>query len=152
MNLTEVHGTIVKKITIKASAERIFEALINPDQRMTWWGAEGRFQTTEMESDLRLGGRWVMRGIGIGGKPFNLVGEYRNIERPRLLVFTWLPDWQEGATESLVRFELEEKDGVTTVRLTHSGLTSEGVRAHQGWPQILTWLQAYAEGRRPTRG
>jgi len=46
MNLTEVHGTIVKEI-IKGSAERIFEALTNPDQRMTWWGAEGRFQTTE---------------------------------------------------------------------------------------------------------
>src|SRR5262249_23751363 len=102
-----------------------------------------------MESDLRFGGRWAMRGIGVGGKPFSVVGEYRNIERPRLLVFTWLPGWQEGATESLVRFELEEKDGVTTVRLTHSGLTSEGVRAHQGWPQILTWLQAYAEGCRP---
>ena len=105
-----------------------------------------------MESDLRFGGRWAMRGIGVGGKPFSVVGEYRNIERPRLLVFTWLPGWQEGATESLVRFELEEKDGVTTVRLTHSGLTSEGVRAHQGWPQILTWLQAYAEGCRPHPG
>jgi len=50
-----------------------------------------------------------------------------------------------------VRFDLEEKDGATTVRLTHSGLTSEGARAHQGWPQILTWLQAYVEGHRPAR-
>jgi uncharacterized protein YndB with AHSA1/START domain len=61
------------------------------------------------------------------------------------LVFTWLPTWQEGATESLVRFDLEENDGVTRVRLTHSGLISDGVRAHQGWPQILTWLQTYVE-------
>ena len=151
MNLTEARDTIVKKIIIKGSAERIFEALTNPDQRIKWWGAEGRFQTTEMESDLRPGGRWAMRGTGLGGKPFSVVGEYRTIERPRLLVFTWLPDWHEGATESLVRFDLEEKDGATTVRLTHSGLTSEGARAHQGWPQILTWLQAYVEGHRPAR-
>ena len=54
MNLTDARGTIVKEITIKGSAERIFEALTNPDQRMKWWGAEGRFQTTQMESDLRL--------------------------------------------------------------------------------------------------
>jgi len=145
MNQTDERDTIVKEITIKASAGRIFEALTDPDQRMKWWGAEGRFQTTQMESDLRPGGRWAMRGTGIGGKPFSVVGEYRVVERPRLLVFTWLPNWQEGATESLVRFDLEESDGVTTVRLTHSGLTSDGVRAHQGWPQILTWLQAYVE-------
>jgi len=147
MNLTDASDTIVKEITIKASAERIFAALTDPDQRVTWWGADGRFRTTQMESDLRPGGRWVMRGIGLGGKPFSVAGEYRNIERPRLLVFTWLPDWHEGATESLVRFDLEEKDGVTTLRLTHSRLTGEGLRVHQGWPQILTWLRAYVEGR-----
>jgi uncharacterized protein YndB with AHSA1/START domain len=151
MNLTEARDTIIQEITIRGSAERIFEALTNPEQRMRWWGAEGRFQTTEMESDLRPGGRWAMRGIGIGGGPFSVVGEYRSVVRPRLLAFTWLPSWQEGASESLVRFDLEETDGVTKVRLTHSGLTSEGARAHQGWPQILTWLQAHVEGRRPSR-
>jgi uncharacterized protein YndB with AHSA1/START domain len=138
--------TIVKEISIRASAERIFEALTSPDQRVRWWGAEGRFQATHMESDLRPGGRWLMRGIGMGGRPFTVSGRYRDIERPRLLVFTWLPDWQDDAPESLVRFELEERDGVTTVRLTHSGLTSEASRAsHQGWPQILAWLRAYVE-------
>src|SRR6516165_1958103 len=129
MNLTDAPGTIVKEITIKGSAERLLQALTNPDQRIKWWGAEGRFQATQMESDLRPGGKWVMRGIGIGGKPFTVLGTYRTIERPHLLVFTWLPDWHEGATESVVRFDLEEKDGVTTLRLTHSGLTSEGARA-----------------------
>jgi len=50
--------------------------------------------------------------------------------------------------ESLVRFDLQEKDGITTVRLTHSGLTTESSRAqHRGWPDILAWLQAYVEGR-----
>jgi hypothetical protein len=34
---------------------------------------------------------------------------YRQIERPRLLLFTRLPDWQEDATETIVRFDLEEK-------------------------------------------
>jgi uncharacterized protein YndB with AHSA1/START domain len=135
---------IVQEITIKAPAERIFEALTSPGQRVRWWSAEGRFQTTHMESDLRPGGKWMMRGIGMGQKPFTVVGEYREIERPRRLVFTWLPDWQEDATESIVRFDLEEKDGVTTVRLTHSGLASESSRAsHKGWPLILTLLQAY---------
>lgn len=146
MNPITISDTIVQEIAIKGSAERIFEALTNPGQRFKWWRAEGRFQTTQMESDLRLGGKWIMRGIGIRGKPFTVRGEYRQIDRPRLLVFTWLPDWQEDATETIVRFDLEEKNGVTTVRLTHSGLASESSRAsHKGWPQILTLLRDYVE-------
>jgi uncharacterized protein YndB with AHSA1/START domain len=62
-----------------------------------------------------------------------------------MLAFTWLPDWQQNPTETLVRFDLTEKDGLTTVRLTHSGLTPEGLQAHKGWPQILAWLRGYVE-------
>lgn len=146
MDRTSTTDAIVTEITIKAPAERVFEALSNPEQRVQWWGAEGRFRTTHMESDLRPGGKWTMRGVGMGGKPFKVVGEYRPVERPRLLVFTWLPDWQENASETLVRFDLEERGGVTTVRLTHSGLTTDSARdSHRGWPQILSWLKAYVE-------
>jgi uncharacterized protein YndB with AHSA1/START domain len=146
MNPTDARDTIVKEIAIKAPAERIFEALTNPQQRLKWWGAEGQYRGTHMESDLRPGGKWMTRGIGRGGNSFTVGGEYRKIERPHLLVFTWLPDWEENASESLVRFDLDEKDGVTTVRLTHSGLTSESSRDHhRGWPQVLAWLRAYVE-------
>ncbi|MFZ0964722.1 MAG: SRPBCC domain-containing protein [Terriglobia bacterium] len=146
MNPTSAGDTIVQEIAIKGSAERVFEALTDPGQRVKWWGSEGRFQTTHMESDLRPGGKWMMRGIGMGGKPFTVQGKYRQIERPRILVLTWLPDWQEDAVETIVRFDLNEKNGITTVRLTHSGLTSESSRAsHKGWPQVLGWLQAYVE-------
>jgi uncharacterized protein YndB with AHSA1/START domain len=89
-----------------------------------------------------------MRGTGVGGGPFTVRGEYRQIEPPRLLIFTWLPDWQADATETTVRFDLSENNGVTTVRLTHSGLKTESSRlSHKGWPQVLTWLQTYSEGR-----
>lgn len=146
MNPTSVSDTIIQEVTIRGTADRVFEALVSPDQRVRWWGREGRFQADQMESDLRPGGKWMMRGSGLGGKPFVVKGEYLQIEPPRLLVFTWLPDWQEAAVESVVRFDLEERNGVTTVRLTHSGLTSEAARlSHKGWPQILTWLQAYVE-------
>jgi uncharacterized protein YndB with AHSA1/START domain len=148
MNPTDSSDAIIKEIIIKASAERIFEALVDPRQRVKWWRVEGRFQAIDMESDLRPGGAWLIRGIGIGGKPFTVRGEYCVIERPRLLEFTWLPDWQEDAQLTLVRFDLEEKDGFTTVRLTHSGHTTERSReSHQGWPKIMVRLQAYVEGR-----
>ena len=78
------------------------------------------------------------------------MNERVNLHKPahhkELLVFTWLPDWYENATETLVRWELKENNGVTIVRLTHSGLTTEAARtSHRGWPQILEWLQAYID-------
>ena len=146
MTHSSVIDTITEEITIKARAERVFAALTSPEERVKWWGSEGRFKTTHMESDLRPEGKWLMRGIGVGGRPFTVQGVYREIQRPRVLAFTWLPSWQEDAVETLVRFDLEEKDGVTTVRLTHSGLTTDRARSqHSGWPDILTWLRTYTE-------
>jgi uncharacterized protein YndB with AHSA1/START domain len=145
MSPTQAGDTVVEEITIKAAADRIFEALTNPEECVKWWGSEGRFGWTHVESDLRPGGKLVMRGHGYG-KPVSVTGMYRQIERPRLLVFTWLPDWQGDATESVVRWDLEEKAGVTTVRLTHSGLTTEASRnSHRGWGAILTWLRTHVE-------
>ncbi len=146
MHPASANDTIVQEIAIEASAEAVFEALTNPGQRVQWWGAPGRFQTTHMESDLRPGGKWSMRGNGVGGGPFTVSGEHLQIDRPRLLVFTWLPSWQGDNTVSTVRFDLDESHGVTTVRLTHTGLNSEVSRTgHKGWPQVLGWLQAYVQ-------
>jgi uncharacterized protein YndB with AHSA1/START domain len=144
MTTMSADDTIVQEITIEAPARRVFEALTDPEQRKEWWGSEGRFQTTLMESDLRVGGKWRMSGTGFG-RPFTVEGEYRTVEPPHVLAFTWLPSWQENPTETLVRFDLTEKDGTTTVRLTHSGLTPEALQAHKGWPQILGWLRDYVE-------
>lgn len=146
MSPTRAQDTIVEELTINAPAERVFAALTDPEQCVKWWGQEGQFGWTQIESDLRTGGKLVMRGYGYGGKTVVVTGVYRQIDRPRLLVHTWLPDWQGDTTESVVRWDFEEQDGVTKVRITHSGLTTETSRmSHRGWPQILTWLRGYTE-------
>lgn len=148
MNQAISADTIMEEITIKAHADRVFGALTSPEERAKWWGAEGRFRTTHMESDLRPGGKWLMSGIGVGGKPFTIQGVYREVRRPHLLTFTWLPSWQGDSLETLVSFALREEDGVTTVRVTHSGLTTEEARTqHRGWPDILAALRAHIEGQ-----
>jgi uncharacterized protein YndB with AHSA1/START domain len=144
MNQSTANETIVEEITIKGSAERIFEALADSKQRVKWWGAKGSYQATDMDSDLRIGGKWMMKGTGMGG-PFTCHGEYTMIDRPRVLEFTWNPSWQDDSLESLIRFDLDEKDGVTRVRVTHSGLTPDGRDVHKGWPQVLSWLKGYVE-------
>jgi len=144
MNPASATDTIVEEISIQAPAAKIFEALTNPAERMKWWGKEGRFVIKHMESDLRAGGKWLMSGDGMG-HPFHVSGVYREVDPPRVLEFTWLPDWQGDQTESVVRFDLEEKSGVTTVRLTHSGLSETARNSHRGWPQILGWLQTWVQ-------
>jgi uncharacterized protein YndB with AHSA1/START domain len=144
--MTTTSDAIVQEITINAPAARVFAALTTPEQCVKWWGVEGRFQSTRMESDLRPGGKWIVYGARGDGGEFTVRGEYREISRPHVLSFTWLPDWDEGALESLVRFDIEEANGVTTLRLTHSGLTDGRSRAHhQGWVEVLGKLRGFAE-------
>lgn len=142
-------GIIVQEITIDAPAGRVFDALTNPSERVKWWTApDGRFRTTNMESDLKPGGRWSMTGTRGDGQPFSITGEYRAVVPPTLLEFTWLPSWQGDDTVSLVKIELTETGAATHVRLTHSGLTTERSQSsHRGWPGILAWLKLHAEGR-----
>ncbi len=148
-NPTQLPDAIVKEILIHAPAERVFQALTDPSQLVQWWGAPGRFQATRLEADLRPGGVWRMTGTGMGGKPFTIRGEYRTIDRPRLLELTWLADWHEHEHPTVVRFDLEEKDGATLVRLTHSGFASQASRdGYQGWPWLLSLLQNFVETNR----
>lgn len=142
MNTCEPQLSIEKEIQISASAARIFAALSEPAQRIQWWGVKGKFEVTHMESDLRSGGAWHMSGVAMGETPFTIRGTYRCVEAPRVLEFTWLKD--EEPSETLVRFELEEKEGGTLVRLTHSGFNDATVRdLYQGWPWLLSMLQAH---------
>jgi uncharacterized protein YndB with AHSA1/START domain len=146
-SLNVVDDSIVQEITIKASAQRIFEALTNPAELLKWWASEGKFRATEVQLDLRPGGKWMMRVEGNcgTGSSSTVRGEYRRIEPPRLLSFTWIRD-EENSPETLVCWELEEDRGSTTVRVTHSGLTSEALRIrNSGWPLIQDLLQSYLE-------
>ena len=144
MSAKSTDDAVVVEVVIQAPAQRVFDALSDPRQRVEWWGVEGRFQATHMESDLRPGGAWLMRGTGDKGQPFALSGEYRVVEPPRVLEFTWIRDWSEPPT--CVRFDLAEKDGATTVRLTHSGFADAAARErYQGWPSLMALLQTYVQ-------
>jgi uncharacterized protein YndB with AHSA1/START domain len=145
MNTTSTGDTIEQEITINAPAERVFDAFVSPEERIKWWGRGGRFRVTNATSDFHPGGKWELC-FDSNGRPTSVRGEYRTIDRPRLLIFTWLPDWYEDATETLVRVDFTEQAGSTTLRLTHSGLLTEGDRSnHSGWAALLRSLQAYVE-------
>jgi uncharacterized protein YndB with AHSA1/START domain len=139
---------LVQEVTIKAPAERIFAALTRPEELLKWWAAEGKFKVVQAECNLQPGGKWLMRVAGCGSEdaPTSTVyGEYRTIEPPHLLTYTWIRE-REDYPETLVRWDLDEKDGYTTVRVTHSGLVTESLRArNNGWPLIVMLLKAHID-------
>lgn len=80
----------------------------------------------------------------VEGRPESVVsGEYRTVEPYTAIEFTWNRQ-SEDYPESLVRWDLDDKDGYTTVRVPHSGLIGESMRARNNcWPMIVELLQVY---------
>lgn len=141
--------TIVSEVHIAAAPERVFQALVDPEQVVRWWGGQGEgqgFRCTSFQCDLRPGGKWRSTGVDAQGRPFEVVGQYVEIDRPRLLVHTWIASWT-AKVETTVRWELQPTSRGTLLRHQHSGLAAhpELVKSFRGWPRILGWLQALLE-------
>ena len=47
--------SIVAEIHIAAPPERVFQALVDPQQVVRWWGGQGAYRSSEFHSDLRPG-------------------------------------------------------------------------------------------------
>ena len=131
-----------------APPERVFQALTDPRQLMQWWGQRGMYHHTDWKADVRPGGMWRSEGKSdIDGKPYHVAGEYVEVDPPRLLSYTWIASWS-GALSTLVRWELEQVEGGTRVRVRHSGFAgmTEAVQGHyQGWVRVIAWMQAFVE-------
>jgi uncharacterized protein YndB with AHSA1/START domain len=139
---------IVSEIYIAADRDRVFQALVDPQQVVQWWGQGGVYRCTQFDSDLRAGGRWRSAGAGPDGGSFEVTGEYLEVDPPRLLVYTWIASWT-GNARTTVRWELNPTNQGTLVRILHSGLAThpELAQSYRGWPRMLGWLQAFLEAR-----
>ena len=89
-----------------------------------------------------------LEGVGdTDGKPYNVQGEYVEVDPPRVVSYTWIASWS-GPMQTLVRWELEAADGGMLVRLRHSGFgeASAAVRGHyDSWIKVIGWMQAFVE-------
>ncbi len=146
--VSQTQDTIVVEIDIDAPPERVFQAWIDPKQRLAWWGDDGAYRCDKMDSDLRIGGKWHTEGIGMQGQPFTVSGEYTRIEPSRVLGFTWNPSWADPPMpETHVLIELVPTSSGTHVIVTHTGFVDATARAghNQGWIRALGWLVRYLQ-------
>jgi len=144
--VTETGHTLRIERTYRAAAHAVFDAFTSPEVMRRWWHAERDWETSEAEVDLRVGGtvRVVMRDPAADAE-YGGGGRYTEVDPPRRLAFTWL--WDDMTTRMLIEIDFDERDGVTVVRFTHSGLwDEEAVRSHEGgWSRAFDNLERTLE-------
>jgi uncharacterized protein YndB with AHSA1/START domain len=148
-DIVHMNDTLVAEIDIDAPPERVFQAWIDPKQRLAWWGDDESYRGTKMESDLRIGGKWRTEGKRADGKPFAVWGEYTRVDPPTALGFTWNNTWDSEGPPTHVLIELTPTSSGTHLSLTHSGFTSASSRDdhNKGWNRVLGWLTGYLRAR-----
>ena len=139
-------GVIFASIDIDAPAEAVWDAVTDPAQLASWWGSPDTYRTFDWEVDLRPGGKWSSKSARHDGSQQGMVhGEYLEVDRPRLLVYTWLASWDNFA-ETVIRLELSPTATGTRVKIRHSGFAERresGLGHTEGWKRVLGWLSGH---------
>jgi uncharacterized protein YndB with AHSA1/START domain len=141
-------GVIIATVQIAAPPERVFRALTDPRELMHWWGTPETYRAHRWESDLRVGGKWIVEGKGADGHPYSVYGTFLEISSPTKLVHTWNHDWDPHHPETRVAFALDDIPGGTRITLRHDGFLNHphSCTSHSnGWERVLTWLESYLE-------
>lgn len=132
--------TLTVRREIAASAEVLFDAWLDADSLGTWLKPDG-IRETRAETDPREGGEFRIVMVQDEAELLHS-GMYREIDRPRRLVFTW----SSHATkfrDSLVTVTFEPSSEASTVVEIHQvGLPDEESRASHdaGWSGCLRGL------------
>lgn len=116
-------------------------------ERIVRWCCPKDFGVLFAEADVRPGGRWSTGMLSPDGTEHVAVGEYREIDPPRRLVFTH--GWEGGdGPETLVTLHLMEHEGRTFMTFVQSGFaTTESRDGHtSGWSEAFENLRAHVEG------
>jgi uncharacterized protein YndB with AHSA1/START domain len=137
--------TLVVRRTIRASADRIFDAWTQPEHLRAWWGPRP-VTCSGAEVDLRVGGRYRIDNAIPDGSTVVIEGEFREIDRPRKLVYTWRMG-RDAHETSLVTVRFEERGTATEVVIVHERVPNETARdSHdKGWKGCLDGLAAFFE-------
>lgn len=133
---------VVSEVDVRAPAEVVYAMFTEPARLVRWIGIRALLEP-------RPGGAFrfeLVPGEWCSGRYVELVPHRR-------VVFTW--GWDSGALpvapdSTTVEVDLQERDGVTHVRLAHRGLDAAMRAMHaDGWARYLDRLAAAAEGSEP---
>ena len=136
----EKETTVVVRKVFKADRDTLFRAFSDPEIMRRWFfpGEEG--WSADVTSEFKVGGQYRIDMHEPDGNICSHWGEYREIDSPHKMVFTWNSDLVEGTEVSV---EFREAAGGTEVILTHEFLPDEEQREKHrgGWNGCLRNLE-----------
>lgn len=135
---------------IKADRQRLFRAWLEPSDFARWFIAGAQVGIGQVEMDASVGGAFRIDMI-VDGVVRPHEGEFREIDEPSRLVFTWRSHaTQQRETLVTITFETinpdESSGSLTLLTLVHQQLESERqASAHTGgWTSIIDHLERFA--------
>ena len=130
---------MTQRFDIGCSPHTAFEGFTDPERIVEWWGDPAVYRTKSWTSDLREGGRWRAEFEAPDGTSFGAEGEYRSIDRPTDLEWTWKADWQPEV-EKTIRMMFKPSSAGTELVIQTMGYLSEEAADEAAWVDIIGWF------------
>jgi uncharacterized protein YndB with AHSA1/START domain len=143
---TSERSTLVLERRIAAPVSLVYSMLIDPNELRHWLGPNDCV-VTQLDADVRVGGRFEFRMQNSNGSNYAADGVYKEIVTNERVVLTWR--WKEAPpgqpldrSETLVSLSVRSEGSVTILTLLHSQLPDEtSVESHgSGWNDGLDKL------------
>ena len=127
--------------------EKVWRAWTDPQALKRWWGPGNNEPVSVAELDVRVGGRFRIVFGGAQGTDHEVAGIYKEVDRPRKLVFTWC--WPNSTPErvSLVTILFVPSAGGTELVFRHEQFFDQAAAdGHKrGWTASLDRLDQYIQ-------
>jgi uncharacterized protein YndB with AHSA1/START domain len=142
--MTAGDGLVLRLTRIlPAPRATVYRALSDPGELAKWWGPRG-FTAPSVEFDPRGGSGYRIAMQPPNGDLFHLSGEFREVDPPARLAFTfrWDPPDPDDR-QTVVTLSLQDRGEWTELRLTQGEFaTDERLALHQaGWTESLERLE-----------
>jgi uncharacterized protein YndB with AHSA1/START domain len=124
-----------------ASAERVFDGLLDPDKVRIWMIAPADPSLVKsVIIDARVGGGFSIVGP-IDGIDYEHTGEYLEIDRPHRLVFTWAAEDSPNHDRIVIDIvPFESGCELTLTHEIHPDTAEYAAQVRMGWPVKLNAL------------
>jgi uncharacterized protein YndB with AHSA1/START domain len=132
--------TVKYETHIPAPRATVFAFLLDPDKLLRWMG-------TGAEMNPHPGGVYLLKGVA--GK-HTARGTFKEVVPVHRLAYSFGWDHRDEVPpdSSLIEIDLDEREGGTLLRITHSGLPSEQERVDHatGWKHYIDRLAKVLSG------
>ena len=129
---------VIIKRTIRAPREKVFNAFSDPEIMRKWF-FPGENWSADVNNDFKVGASYTIKMYTPNGEVYTQTGEYRVINPPEKIVFTWNSSLVQ---DTLVTVTFQEVGENTEITLTHDLFPNKEVRdKHEdGWTGCLNNL------------